>query len=384
MAAAVNNFGWRYFRTLNRAENIFYSPYSLAAALSLVANGATRATRAEILAALGAANVGVLNSGFKSFRAVEGEIYSDANILRDASLILVNKKYAVGGLNPTFENITADTYGSEVRTADFEGDLSGERAKITAWVDEKTAHFIPDFKAAPTADTIIALLNTIYFKSDWDEPFSDERTDGKFFTNRDGSKSFVQMMRRTFEFYTCYHSDENFRGIRLPYKNRNAAMYLIMARNKQNLNVADDWSAATSTYRKNFIAQLDTATMHNGQQYTGDFEVELPRFELDVENNLVEKLAAVGIQRIFTNRAEFFNLVEGVPLKINNGVHLAKIKVAERGTEAGALSWLDGKIIGSAPFGRKVVKFHVDRPFIFVIRDIRHGLNLFVGAVNVL
>ena len=39
-------------------------------------------------------------------------------------------------------------------------------------------------------------------------------------------------------------------------------------------------------------------------------------------------------------------------------------------------------IAGCAPMPKKSLEFIVDRPFIFVIRDVPSGIDLFAGAVN--
>ncbi len=93
LSESVNDFSRAYYATLNHDENIFYSPYSIAAALSLVANGATGDTQREILNALRAENLDTLNASFQNFRSTIAKNYSGGNILRDANLILVNKNF---------------------------------------------------------------------------------------------------------------------------------------------------------------------------------------------------------------------------------------------------------------------------------------------------
>ena len=73
----VNNFNWYYYKTLDKDANIFYSPYSIAAALSMLANGAIGKTKQEILAALSANSMKELNDGFAKFHGAMAENYSD-------------------------------------------------------------------------------------------------------------------------------------------------------------------------------------------------------------------------------------------------------------------------------------------------------------------
>ncbi len=372
LSESVNSFSWKYFKTLNRDENIFYSPYSIAAALSLVANGATGETQREILDALNADCLENLNDGFQNFRADAEKVYTGENILRDANLILVSKNFLGSGINPAFRNTAENVFGSEIRAADFRGDLAGEKKKITAWVDKVTNHFLQNYQSSATSATVVDLLNVVYFKGKWSSPFEIHATTEKIFTSKDGSTTSVKMMRQVFEDEIPYAENENFKGIALPYKNSSAVMYVILPKDETALNIAD-------TFDENFIAQIEAAPY-----FEGKVSVWLPKFELDIKNNLVEDLQAIGITRAFSNAAEFSKIVEKVRLKIDSATHQAKVKVDESGTEAAAVTEFSLRTTSAIPRPKPRVEFHADRPFIFVIRDVKTGVDLFAGAVNAL
>ena len=375
LSTNVNEFCRKYFGTLKLDENIFYSPYGIGAALSILANGATGDTQTEILRALEVDNVKVLNDAHKDFSAYVAKTYGET--FAEANLLLVDKKVIGRGIEKNFRNVVADVYQSEVREADFSGDIDGERKKITKFVNEKTRGFIPDYKSIVTADALTDLLNVVYFKGDWAFPFKANHTAAKTFTNRDGSKSTVDMMSKIFDEEISYRADENFCGIKLPYSN-GAAMFLILPTNENALNVAELWNNQTSEYRENFLDGLKRTS-----PFDGKVVVRLPKFELDIENSLVENLKSIGVTKSFTNDAEFFNIVNDTPLKIGNAKHRAKIKVDERGTEAAAITEVVMPL-GAAPNvdRSKIVYFDASRPFLFVIRDIESDVNLFVGVVN--
>lgn len=376
LSTSVNEFCWKYFGTLNRNENIFYSPYGINAALSILANGATGDTQTEILHALEADNVEALNDGHKNFSDFAATNYGET--FAEANLLLIDKKVIGRGIDKNFRQTVTDVYKSEVREADFSGDLDGERKKITSFVNEKTRGFIPDYKSIATADTLTDLLNVVYFKGDWAIPFNARATERADFTNRDGSKSTVDMMGRTFDEEIAYRADENFCGIKLPYS-ENAVMLLILPTNENSLDVAELWHNQSVEYREKFLDGLQRS-----YPFDGKVVVRLPKFELDIENSLVDDLKAIGIEKAFSNGAEFFNIVNGTPLKIGNAKHRAKVKVDERGTEAAAVTEVV-MVEGAMPYpGKppKIVYFLAERPFLFVIRDIQSGVTLFAGVVN--
>ncbi len=370
LADSVNNFSWKYFKTLNRAENIFYSPYSIAAALSVVANGATGETQREILAALNFDSLENLNDAFKNFRANLDKNYSGENILRDANLMLVNKNFIGNGINPSFKKTAENVYGAEIRAADFTGNLNGEKKKIAAWIDKKTNHFLPNYQSSASAATIVDLLNVIYFKGNWNFPFEKYATAEKIFTSINGETSSVPMMRQIFTRKIAYAENASCKGIALPYKNFGAEMILILPKDANALNVAE-------IFDEDFVAQVAAAPRFNGK-----VDVLLPKFELDIKNNLVKDLRQIGIERAFTNSAEFYNLVQNIQLKIDNATHQAKIKVDETGTEAAAVTEISLRTTAAAPIPMQTVEFHADRPFAFVIRDVESGVDLFAGVVN--
>ena len=375
LSTSVDEFCWKYFATLNREENIFYSPYGINAALSILANGATGDTRKEILFALEADNVENLNAGHKNFSELAAKNYDN---FAEANLLLIDKKIIGRGLDKNFKRVVNDFYKSDVREANFSGDLDGEKKKISLWVSDKTKGFIPNYNSIATADTVTDLLNVVYFKGEWAIPFKAHKTNKANFKNRDGSTVEVDMMREVFDHEIAYFEDKKFKGIKLPYS-ANAAMYLIMPKDDGDLNIAEAWNAETFSYRADFFDGL-----RNSSAFRGEVVVRLPKFELDIENNLVKNFEAMGIKKSFTNNAEFFNIVKDTSLKIGNAQHRAKIKVDEQGTEAAAVTEITMVETGAAPNFEppKRVYFIAERPFLFVIRDLESNITLFAGVVN--
>ena len=77
-------------------------------------------------------------------------------------------------------------------------------------------------------------------------------------------------------------------------------------------------------------------------------------------------------------RADFTGMTGQRPLLINVVEHAAMVEVDEEGTVAAAST---GASLGCAQLPPPV-SFHVDHPFIFLIRDKRTGTLLFVGKVT--
>ncbi len=67
------------------------------------------------------------------------------------------------------------------------------------------------------------------------------------------------------------------------------------------------------------------------------------------------------------------------PLWIDNVIHKAFVAVDENGTEAAAATVVI--MAGAAPIQYEIIDFTMDRPFIFLVRDIETNTILFVGRV---
>ncbi len=373
LSTSVDEFCWKYFATLNRDENIFYSPYGINAVLSILANGATGDTLKELLNALEVDNLENLNDGHKNFSAFVAKNYDN---FAEANLLLIDKKIIGRGLDKNFKRVVNDVYKSDVREANFSGDVEGEKQKISRWVSEKTKNFIPNYKSIATANTVTDLLNVVYFKGTWAIPFKARNTAPQNFKNLDDSIKEVDMMNEAFDDKIAYFENDDFKAIKLPY-NANAAMYLIMPRDDKVLNVAELWNNYTA--RADFLNSLSKSSTFGGKVV-----VRLPKFELDIENNLVENFKAMGIKKSFSDAAEFFNIVKDTSLKIGNAQHRAKIKVDEQGTKAAAVTEITMLETTATPNFEppRRVYFIADRPFLFLIRDIESNVTLFAGVVN--
>ena len=375
LSTSVDAFCWKYFATLDKNENIFYSPYGINAALSILANGASGDTLKELLSTLEADNLENLNDVHKNFSEFVAKSYDN---FAESNLLLIDKKIIGRGLDKNFQHIVSDVYKSDVREANFSGDIDRERKKISHWVSDKTRGFIPDYKSIATADTLTDLLNVVYFKGKWAIPFKARNTAPQNFKNCYGLIKEVDMMHEVFDNKIAYQENDKFKGIKLPYSDK-AAMYLIMPKDDNDLNIAETWNEETSSARADFLDKLS-----NSYVFSGEVVVSLPKFELDIENNLVENFKAMGIKKAFTDDAEFFNVVNDTSLKIDNAQHRAKIKTDEQGTEAAAVTEIIMVETSAAPDFEppQRVYFIAERPFMFLIRDIESGVTLFAGVVN--
>ena len=107
--------------------------------------------------------------------------------------------------------------------------------------------------------------------------------------------------------------------------------------------------------------------------------VTLPRFKIETKSDLADALSSMGMPLAFDERkADFSGITKQEPLYIAAVVHQANISVDEKGTEASAATAVVAAATGMSTPPPEV---HVDRPFIFAVRDTHTGAILFLGRV---
>jgi len=135
-------------------------------------------------------------------------------------------------------------------------------------------------------------------------------------------------------------------------------------------NTVDEiWQSTTPGTIAQLDAESDTATV----------ELYFPKFEMQYKKNLDNILKSMGMEKAFTETAEFPKLLENdLQLFISRVLHQSYLKVDEKGTEAAAVTVVEisPTSIGGQP---KVIK--IDRPFAFMIREKHTGSILFAGKM---
>ena len=110
--------------------------------------------------------------------------------------------------------------------------------------------------------------------------------------------------------------------------------------------------------------------------------VKIPEFKFESRFSLKEILSNMGMPDAFSeSKADFSGITNKESLIIDQVVHKAYIDVDTEGTEAAAVTAIMVIPISNDIFKKEPVEMTVDRPFIFLIRDIETGTILFLGRV---
>jgi len=265
-----------------------------------------------------------------------------------------------------FLDVLAENYGAGLRLLDFVKAPEESRITINDWVSDQTEGRIEDLIPQGEIDALtrLVLANAIYFNAAWLNPFEEERTqDGPFYL-LDGGQVTVPMMRQTELF--GYAEGEGYQAVELPYDGSELSMVILLPRPGEFEAFEGSLNAARADAVLKELAHKQVA-------------LTLPKFEFESGFRLVEALAAMGMPVAFSDDADFSGMTGNLDLFISAVIHKAFVSVDEAGTEAAAATAVVMEMKAARP--TEPVEVTVDRPFVFLIRDIQSGAILFVGRV---
>lgn len=359
-AARDNEFALNLFKKMasgTNDSNIVVSPLSISIALGMAWNGATDETKAEMSALLGMSDMqdSLVNQYYevmqKSLPVVDSStVVNIANSLWYTTLFTVK---------PSYLKVNKDFFDAEIRQIDFK--QAWAKDTINAWVDAKTNHLIPSI-VQRTEDQVMYLINAVYFKGAWVIPFDPKKTYSGTFTKQKGGTSTVKMMPMTDTL--AYGETENAQWLDLAYGNGAYSMTLVLPKS----------GFSTTSVLSTLTASTWNVALRNLTKRQVD--VALPRFKVECDFDMVPTLNGMGMKKAFTDLAEFSAISEE-PVFISDVRHKTYVEVTEKGTTAAAVTSI-GFTTTSMP---NYPIFHVDKPFLFFIRENGSGVILFAGKM---
>ena len=205
------------------------------------------------------------------------------------------------------------------------------------------------------------LVNAVYFKGEWSEPFNPNLTRELEFTLRNGSKKMHPMMSMTNAQELGYLETPEFQAVRLPYgESGRLGMYVFLPQNMddfiRDLSV-ENWDRWIKRFREREV------------------KVVLPKIRLEYSKRLNDVLKALGMEVAFTPAAADFGDMTEEAAWIDFVDHKCFLEVDEEGTEAAAAT-AAAVILGGGDIMR------VDRPFFFAIEDSESAAIAFMGLIE--
>ena len=368
IVTANTRFSFNLFNEIRKTEqdkNLFISPLSVSIALAMTLNGAVGETEQAMTKVLQLQGMGSesINAGYAELRhALQAPD-------PEGALIIANSLWANQGVpfKQDFLQRNTQFFGAEISTLDFKDPSTLQT--INQWVNTNTNGKIPKILAEIKPETVLFLINTIYFKAAWQRKFDPWRTrNGSFHLITGGKKQVPMMATEGWNSPHPYYRGDTFQAISLPYRNRQMSMYIFLPDPESGIN-----------------AFLESLNPERWENWMSEFRQQsvllvMPKFRLEYRARLNTPLKALGMGITFSDEANFSRMAPPPPmgLFIDEVIHSTVVDVHEGGTEAAAATAV-GPMVGAARV--EIVPFIADRPFFFAIRDNKTKTILFMGVV---
>lgn len=371
LPAANRRFSFALFQDLIQAtprENIFVSPLSVSIALSMLYNGASGETQQEMAQALAYQNLSVtdLNQGQLTLRK------RLQNSGEGVEVLLANALWGKEGLSFQADFLAQKQRFYDARLEALPFGSPSAVTRINQWASDNTKGLIPKVVEEIDPQTILLLMNAIYFKGAWSTPFQAEQTKLQPFYKADETQLEQAMMTRYGKWR--YAEVEGTQMVSLPYgKAERTEMLVFLPAKAQDL---EQW-VATQFNAEHWDQWQNALRSRDGR-------VTLPKFKIKNTLALNDTLKRLGMVKAFSEaEANLDRLVQSTALKpfVSAVKQDAFVEVNEKGTEAAAVTTVTvgatSVILPQEPF-----EMLMNRPFVYAIYDKETESILFMGTFH--
>lgn len=341
-------------------DDSVYSPLSLYLSLSMLLPATQGSTREELLSGL--------------YEVIKGEQFEHSlaplvkklNVLEDEyANLMTNSIWLSDQRNDYDQEIMkklAETYLATSHLVDFRN--SEETSKtIKAFIDKQTGGFLKDLNIKLSEETMVALINTLYFKDRWNKEFVEDGT--IHFEGKDVS-SIVTAIN-----YPFYVKNDQYEMVSKSYQNGDRMLFI---------KPSGDLNDFVTNF--NFETLYDEIYLNNSLE-NSEVILRMPAV-VDVSSNhskLKDMLAEVGFSDLMSDNPDL-SFVENreVMMFISNITQNARIKVDKKGTEAAAVT-ITAVEATAAPEEKKIIEMTLDKPYLMIVLS-RDNLPLFITKVT--
>lgn len=350
MIAEINHFSYKLIKKIFTVQdNQLFAPLSLYMALSMLVEGTSSTTSAELENLLGQKREKLT----KQLKLIyENNYYSNQN----GRVYLANSLWLKKGLkiNSEYLNFIKDNFYAQSYEIDFT--KRKEKDKIIKWINYYTENVLKlDRNNYQIEDNLaLLLLNTIYFDNKWLIAYDKEKTvEDTFYLDKNNTK-MVEYMNH--QISTLYKKTSEYVVVMDYFENNNTITYIM----------------PTIPFDK--LCSKDFTSFTN-DLVMGEVNLSVPKFDYSKEYNLNEALKSLGVRKIFEK--DSLNKI-GENLSVNYIKQNVGIKLSESGAKAAAVTSI-GIMKSSLVVDPITIK--LDRPFLYLIKDANNVL-LFVGILN--
>uniref|UniRef100_A0A2R9CH07 Corticosteroid-binding globulin n=1 Tax=Pan paniscus TaxID=9597 RepID=A0A2R9CH07_PANPA len=363
LASANVDFAFSLYKhlvALSPKKNIFISPVSISMALAMLSLGTCGHTRAQLLQGL----------GFNLTERSETEIHQGFQHLHqlfaksDTSLEMTmgNALFLDGSLE-LLQSFSADIkhyYESEVLATNFQDWATASR-QINSYVKSKTQGKIADLLSGLDSPAILVLVNYIFFKGTWTQPFDLASTREENFYVDETTVVKVPMMLQSSTISYLHDSELPCQLVQMNYVGNGTVFFILPDKGKMNTVIA--------------ALSRDTINRWSAGLTSSQVDLYIPKVTISGVYDLGDVLEEMGIADLFTNQANFSRITQDAQLKSSKVVHKAVLQLNEEGVDTAGSTGVTLNLTS------KPIILRFNQPFIIMIFDHFTWSSLFLARV---
>jgi serine protease inhibitor len=223
-------------------------------------------------------------------------------------------------------------------------------------------------------DIILILISCIYFKGLWKRPFKVENTlNDSIWTNSDGKQEKCQLMvhrKKKISYMEDNDAQICFLDYGKEFSTFSMAVILPKDRSKSLKDfVNDNFSKKINSWIGSSECPRSIGTLF------------LPKLDINPFVDVIPKLKEMGLEKIFNHSHDALNKISDLA-KVNNAVHMAVLKMDEKGAEAAAVTVILCSMCCPPVTPVPHWEMNCDRPFLISIFDKQSRTICFLGAIE--
>ena len=364
LAKQLSKFNIDFFKAVNEVsapdENVVVSPLSASLLLSMLANVSDENTSAEIAKAIGTDNVAGLNELSAKYLTILPKV-DKTTAMNFANSLWYQKDYT---LNPVFDSVLGEYYSADTLARQLQTNDPTVVAEINNWVSDKTEKLIDKIIDYLDPQAYTVMVNALYFKGAWANPFEADETEKKEFNGVSGTTTVDMMHKLGLQHYRIA---DKYSTVMMEFGKGSFEAIMLLPDSDVTLDE---------------ILNSEVLYELGEMRFTDDMvDFSFPKFKAEpAKLNLDDALSSMGITTIgnwqdysvFTTPVNAFSSI----------FQKSTIEFKEKGAEGASVTW--GQMVGTAgPDGGEVVipEINFNRPFMFFVRETTTGAMLFAGKI---
>ena len=363
LVTTINRLGLDLHRVVSRGNlNMMSSPYSLTVMLGILYEGAAGYTRQQMADVLGFSKNTDISKIFRELRLSMSCKQNENCPVVEANGIFPSITVTILS---EFIEIVQGQMGAELLPMNFANAASV--GTMNEWVSNKTSDLIKNLIDPNEVDpsTVLILINAIYLKADWKEPFSAHDKEIHNFYLEDGKTVSCPMMKQT-SLSTNVGKSVFLDAliVEIPCIVDELSMYILLPNKFAGLQLLED---------KINEAMIDDLIERMDEKHV---ELVMPKFNMSNSLEMTETLIKLGLKDMISGPGNF-SRISPADIFITKFVQKSYIRVDEQGIEAAAATMVI-MTRSRHPHDMYIV---INHPFLFFIRHKPSGIILLLGRV---